>query len=130
MRFPLVLALALAVAAVGPPAASAKTVSCRVGRYFPGTPNVNPTISKLKAINLPRLMDGYAPRCLVAESMAQWAIDDFRQGHQPRKRVWLRGARWNGGHWRCKYTTVGEQRNASCRQSGHPHRRITYVLTP
>jgi hypothetical protein len=124
------LPLALLAAALFAPAAAAKTVSCEIGHYFPGRAPTSTTPQDLKAINLPRLTDGYAPRCLVAETLLNWALDDIAAGRKPRARIWARGARWNGGRWRCRYTTTGDHRNASCRQSGRPKRRVTYALHP
>ena len=72
-----------------------------------------PTIHRLRAVRLPRLTDGYAPRCLVAEAVAGLAKDrvgraarrhgvDFRVDKRP-KRVKPMGARWSGGAYRVKY---------------------------
>ena len=55
-----------------------------------------PVISQLRAINLPRRTDGYAPRCLVAETIAGQV--QRRQGSAP-LRLRIHGARWDAGTW-------------------------------
>jgi hypothetical protein len=123
MPFKLLLAL-LVLAAVAPATASADHVSCRIGYYSPGADTASPTITELRAYNLPRKTDGYAPRCLVAEAIVgkiQFRYAD--SGKLPAK-VWIYGARWNGGRWRCSYPAG----RASCRKIGKPRRRVTMDL--
>ena len=113
-RWTVVLCL-LASLALGAPAAEAATKKCKIGYYAPGLGDSRfPTIHKLRAINLPRRTNGYAPRCLVAESVAALVKDRVasaarRQGadfsferHAP-KRVRPMGARWSGGTYRVRY---------------------------
>src|SRR5687767_4790305 len=54
-----------------PSTAEARSTSCRTGYFWPGLDDERfPTIHRLRAIDLPRRTDRYAPRCLVAESVA------------------------------------------------------------
>jgi hypothetical protein len=103
VRSLLALAGASAVCLLGVAAsAGAATVRCRTGFYDPGLngPNTFPTVSRLRAVDLPRLTDGYAPRCLVAESIAGRIQTSFdRRGRLPRT-LHIYGARWDGGRWR------------------------------
>ena len=102
MPFKLLLAaLALAAgAAAAPAAAHADSVSCRVGYYIPGADTASPTVTNLRAHDLPRRTDGYAPRCLVAEAIAGRIQDRFAERGSLPARVRVYGARWNGGRWR------------------------------
>jgi hypothetical protein len=100
---------------LAPSVAEARTVKCRIGYYSPGLDDARfPTIHKLRAENLPRLTDGYAPRCLVAESVAGLVKDrveraarregvNFRFDQHAPKRATPMGARWSGGVYRVKY---------------------------
>ena len=81
-------------------------------------------MSKLRASDLPRRTDGYAPRCLVAESVAgevKRAIQDT--GERP-SQVRVFGARWNGGRWHCAYTDAA----ATCGKTGKPSRKVKFRL--
>lgn len=60
-------------------------------------------MQKLKAINLPVKTDGYAPRCLVAETIAGLVQDGFKKKGKLPQRVHPRGARWDGGVWTVSY---------------------------
>src|SRR3712207_8112787 len=51
----------------------AATVRCKPGRYLDARPN-GARIDLLRATNLPARTDGYAPRCLVAETAVQEVI--------------------------------------------------------
>jgi hypothetical protein len=114
----LVIALllsAIVVSTLTPAPAEARTVKCRIGYFSPGLDDARfPTIHKLRAVDLPRLTDGYAPRCLVAESVAGLVKDrvaraarrqgvDFRFDQHAPKRVTPMGARWSGGSYRVRY---------------------------
>jgi hypothetical protein len=117
------LLAAAATSAVAAAPVSAATVSCNAGQYqlLHGE---NPTIEALKAHNLPRKTDGYAPRCLVAEAIVGKIQFRFgRSGKLPEK-VWIYGARWNGGRWRCSYPET----RGVCRKIGKPQRRVTMDL--
>jgi hypothetical protein len=98
------IVLPLAAALLAPSAAGAQTTKCNGHTYFGIDPSAFPAIQQLRAINLPRLTDGYAPRCLVAESVAGLVQTRWRatRGHLPRL-VHPRGARWDGGIWRISY---------------------------
>jgi hypothetical protein len=84
------------------PAANAQTTLCSGERYllidegFPG-------VRVLRAIDLPVLTDGYAPRCLVAEAVAGLVQDGVQQKHRLPSVVHPRGARWDGGLWSVTY---------------------------
>jgi hypothetical protein len=114
-RAALTLGLVLAVVTLMPQAAEARSVNCEIGYYSPGLDDEQfPTIHRLRAIDLPRRTDGYAPRCLVAEAVAALVKDRVaraarRHGnhfsfaeHAPR-RVKPAGARWSGGTYRVRY---------------------------
>ena len=125
LRLPLtalLAAAALALAAAGP--ARADTITCDPGEYLL-LHGENPTIESLKAHNLPRKTDGYAPRCLVAEAIASEIQRTLQNGGKAPRKVTVYGARWNGGKWRCTYP--GGDR-ASCRKQGKPKRRVTMRL--
>lgn len=122
-RLLLIALLAVAAIAVAAAPAGADTVSCDAGEYqlLHGE---NPTIASLKAHNLPRKTDGYAPRCLVAEAIASEIQRTLQNGGSKPRKVTVYGARWSGGKWRCRYP--GER--ASCRKQGKPKRRVTMRL--
>ncbi len=117
-----ILIALLALAATAAPA-SADTITCDPGEYLL-LHGENPTIAALKAHNLPRKTDGYAPRCLVAEAIASEIQRTLQNGGAKPRTVRVYGARWNGGKWRCRYP--GER--ASCRKQGKPKRRVTMRL--
>ena len=125
MRPALLAATLAAVAALALPAsASADVVRCTVGHYAPTLAHGKPEVSRLRAVNLPRRTDGYAPRCLVAEAVAaevKRAIQDT--GERPAQ-VRAGGARWNGGRWNCAY----EGARTVCRHAGTPSRRVKFRL--
>jgi hypothetical protein len=125
MSFKTLLAFAVLLGAAAAPAtAAADHVSCRVGYYSPGADTATPTVTNLRAHNLPRRTDGYAPRCLVAEAIVGKIQFRFgRSGKLPEK-VWIYGARWNGGRWRCSYPET----RGVCRKIGKPRRRVTMDL--
>jgi hypothetical protein len=64
-------------------------------------------IFKLRIAQARRLVDGYAPRCLVAASVAASVINDQSHFFSGAARVYsVQGARWNAGSWRCTRTFV------------------------
>jgi hypothetical protein len=95
-----VVILVLAAVALTASPASAVTKSCNAHTYLGIDPNAFPAVANLRVFNLPPRTDGYAPPCLVAESVAGIVQDRWRQA--PRV-VWARGARWNGGRWHVTY---------------------------
>ncbi len=123
LRAPLIALLAAAATAVAAAPASADTVTCNPGEYqlLHGE---NPTIENLRAHNLPRKTDGYAPRCLVAEAIAADIQRTLQNGGKAPRRLFVYGARWTGGKWRCRYP--GDR--AVCRKKGKPARRVTMRL--
>jgi hypothetical protein len=115
------LALGAAVAAAP---ASADHVRCPIGQYLFGLETATPKPSKLRAHNLPRKTDGYAPRCLVAEAIvAEIQLGYGEKGRLP-ARLSVFGARWSGGRWRCSYP----EGRGVCRKIGKPRRRVTMNL--
>jgi hypothetical protein len=123
LRAPLIALLAAAATALAAAPASADTVTCNPGEYqlLHGE---NPTIAALKAHNLPRRTDGYAPRCLVAEAIASDIQQALQSGERAPRIVFAYGARWTAGKWRCRYP--GDR--AVCRKKGKPGRRVTMRL--
>jgi hypothetical protein len=109
-----------ALLAVAQPA-QAETKRCRVGYYIPGADTAQPDITKLRAHDLPRRTDGYAPRCLVAEAIVGRIQDRFERTGSLPATVRIGGAAWSGGRWDCTY---GDGR-ATCRKRGKPRRRVT-----
>lgn len=116
--------LALLVAAAP---AGAATKTCKPGRYLLVEPDKFPVVSKLRAHNLPRKTDSYAPPCLVAEAIA---ADIQRRWSRQRLRVVRpQGAQWNGGRWRCRYrqrTSGGATYQATSCRNGR--QRVTMNL--
>jgi hypothetical protein len=102
LRVPLIALLAAAATAVAAAPASADTVECAPGEYLL-IRGENPRIADLRAHNLPRKTDGYAPRCLVAEAIAADVQRALQNGERPPRTVFVYGARWTGGKWRCSY---------------------------
>jgi hypothetical protein len=64
-----------------------------------------PAVYRVTTVNLPRLTGNYAPRWLMAQSAVGIVRARITDPHLPR-RVWLRGASWNGGYWRLRYRVV------------------------
>ncbi len=94
-----VLALAAAVAALLAAApAQAATVTCKPGKYLVTAEGV----THLRATGLPVRTGGYAPRCLVAESVAAEVQIRRRASKATPKRVNVFGARWSAGKWTVK----------------------------
>lgn len=124
------LLAAVAMLAFAAPAAQA--VSCKPGKYAGVDHNAFPMVLKLEAVKLPKKTDGYAPRCLVAESVGAALQRSWREFEGP-KSVRVYGARWDGGRWRCRYRQRGDNELAwdgavaTCRQG---KRRITVVMSP
>jgi hypothetical protein len=116
------IVLILAVVPAAP--ASADHVSCPIGHYLYGLKRAKPKPSNLRAYNLPRRTDGYAPRCLVAEAVVAEIQLDYSEENGPPARLRVFGARWSAGRWRCTYPDG----RAICRKIGKPHRRVTMDL--
>jgi hypothetical protein len=131
MPLGLVVALLLGAAAAVPASAGAATKRCRVGHYLPGLEQQTaPAVSKVRAVKLPRLTDGYAPPCLVAEAVAAEVQRAYEDRGKPPKQVRVYGARWDGGSWRCRYVNAaGGVEHATCRKTGK-RRSVTMDLRP
>jgi len=124
LRVPLIALLAAAATAVAAAPASADTVTCAPGEYLL-LRGENPRITDLKAHNLPRKTDGYAPRCLVAEAIAAEIQRALQNGEKAPRTVSTYGAQWSSGKWKCSYPA---QDRATCKKKGKPKRRITMRL--
>lgn len=113
----LAAAFAAAIVTVPAIAAPAGRVKCSGNRYGAIDPAAFPAIRNEIAVGLPRLTSGYAPRCLVADSIGG-SIQQFWRHHQRLPhRLMVRGARWDAGRWRLGYRR---------RRSGdNPYRRAT-----
>jgi hypothetical protein len=99
------------------------TRSCTGRAYRLIDPNAFPTIRQLRTFNLPRLTDGYAPRCLVAESIAGFV--QTRRGRPRRFRVG--GARWYAGIWVVRRTIVRTPNGGYARfRATHGRQRVTF----
>ena len=123
-RVPLIALLAAAATAVAAAPASADTVTCAPGEYLL-LRGENPRITDLKAHNLPRKTDGYAPRCLVAEAIAAEIQRALQNGEKAPRTVSTYGAQWSSGKWKCSYPA---QDRATCKKKGKPRRRVTMRL--
>jgi hypothetical protein len=123
-RVTLIALLATAATAVAAAPASAGTVTCAPGEYLL-LRGENPRITDLKAHNLPRKTDGYAPRCLVAEVIAADIQRALQNGEKAPRTVFAWGARWTGGKWKCRYPAEDK---ASCRKKKKPKQRVTMRL--
>jgi hypothetical protein len=120
----LIALLAVAATVVAAAPASADTVTCAPGEYLL-IGGENPRIADLRAHNLPRKTDGYAPRCLVAEAIAAEVQHALQDGKQAPRTVSVFGARWRSGKWRCSYP---DDEHVSCKKTHKPKRRITFRL--
>lgn len=75
-------------------------VRLRGNRYWAIDPAGFPAIQNVRAINLPRLTTGYAPRCLVADSVAGVIQYFWSQHHRFRRTEQIHSARWDAGNQR------------------------------
>lgn len=113
------------------PAALAQTTSCKNNRYFAVDPTAFPGVEHIRAINLPRLTTGYAPRCLVAESIGGDIQYFFSQHSRFPRSLEIHGARWDAGTWRLRYTRRQFASGAQYRHAvaSHGRQRVTMDLT-
>jgi hypothetical protein len=93
----------IAAVAVCAPAAVAQTTRCSGKQYDLIRNNQKPTVKNIAAVNLPRLTDGYAPRCLVAEAIGGDVQIFFFQHHRLPRSMHEFGAQWDGGVWKLSY---------------------------
>jgi hypothetical protein len=119
----LVAVCVLLLAATG---ASAQTTRCNGNHYLLIDTHGSPSVANIVATGLPRLTDGYAPRCLVAEAVAADVQQFHRLHHRYPKSLHTYGAQWDGGVWKFSYVTrkAGSERyqHATATQGA---RRIT-----
>jgi hypothetical protein len=118
-----VAACALLIGATG---ANAQTTRCNGNHYLLIDGHGSPSVSNIVAVGLPRLTDGYAPGCLVAEALAGDVQQFHRLHHRYPKSLHTYGAQWDGGVWKFSYVTrtAGSKRyqHATAR---HGARRVT-----
>jgi hypothetical protein len=93
---------AIAAGAMAAPASvsASSTTTIKLPRYHQ---TIFPAVRTVRAENLPRLTDGYAPRWLVASTAV-----GLIQHDGTRSRVCMRGARWDAGCWRVRHRFVFE----------------------
>lgn len=66
-------------------------------------PGARLQIESLRALNVPRLTSRYAPRCLVAQSLAGLVQSRWEKSGRLPTKLKVYGARWNAGTWRLSY---------------------------
>lgn len=110
--------------------ASAQTTRCSGHQFLLIDKSAFPGIAKLRALNLPRLTSGYAPRCLVAEAIAGDIQFYFRQHSRFPHTVKPRGARWEGGPWTMTYVVrhLNEQQGVQYDYAVGRHGRQTVTM--
>jgi hypothetical protein len=84
--------------------AGQKPTQCYGSKYAPFPRG---TVRHLVAYRLPKLTDGYAPRCLVAEQIAEIVQGAFADGARIPRHVRTQGARWEGPRWAIHYRRRG-----------------------
>ena len=105
-------------------AASSVAQSCTGRAYGLINRTAFPSVYRLRAFNLPRLTDGYAPRCLVAEGLA--GNVQSRLGAPGTYRVG--GARWYAGKWQVRRTFVPTRDGGYAKFTAtHGAQRITFL---
>lgn len=99
----------VALAGTAPANANAATVKCR---------------HDVAAHNLPAKTYGYAPPCLVAETIEAHVMQapGFPKFAHPQ------GARWTAGKWRVRYrwNEAYDEADVIARRIGHPRQRVTF----
>lgn len=125
-------AAALLALAVAPASAEAKTGRCPLPKYGLVDPSAFPGVQNLRVRNVPTASD-YAPPCLVAESVAALIQEGFAESPGPFPRtVRPRGARWDGGRYRCRYERRQGEDNpyehATCTSVRRASRKVTMDL--
>ena len=100
------LAFALCLGAFAfPSAADGATVKCRGWKY--AMPPGHPQITALTVFMKAKRVSGYAPRCLVGESVATTLERRSRQHLKTFRVINVYGARWNAGRFGCRATHKG-----------------------
>jgi hypothetical protein len=140
----LTLTLVMTVALAGS-ADAASYRSCKIGYYSPDLDEGFPGVARLRIAMRSKLADGYAPRCLVAESVAsavQFRVgENIGEGVEPDgplsprifpRRVRVSGARWSVGIFRCSYrwlhTDESPLIDVQCSHTGKDASRVRFVL--
>ena len=106
MKRKLITALMLAGALVVPATADASVKHCDDVKH------AYPYLYDVRAADMPRLTSGYAPRCLVARTLAA----HVQHGGPGRSRIM--GARWDAGTWRVRSRWVGAREVYTGRNGG------------
>lgn len=131
----LIAVFAVAAAARPASASASSVVKCNGHTFGMIDESSFPGIDKLRAHNLPRRTDGYAPRCLVAESVAGMVQTKWGNGVGFPQRVRVMGARWYAGYWRVRYrqVTVHSPEGGdwtygavTATRIGHPRQHVTF----
>ena len=100
--------------------------SCHFGDYGSETETLGP--ERLRITSTKRRIDGYAPLCLVAESVADGWTRVLKNG----KKFRVMGARWDGGYYACIYRNRVDAIFATvvCRHSNAKYRaRVNFRIT-
>jgi hypothetical protein len=128
----LFLAITVALALVFPTSAGAHTIACKPGAFGGVDRDAFPSVGFLRAINLPRRTDGYAPRCLVSDSIGGLIQVGYERRRRLPARVHPGGARWDGGVWRLRYELRQGEYNpyehAVATKVGHPRQHVAMDL--
>ena len=126
MAVSIILLMLLFVAAVDS-TAEASTVKCRSGHFSPGLYALD-----LRAHDLPRRTDHYAPRCLVAEAAAGVIARRWERTLKAPRSIRVYGARWNGGRWsvRVQWKVLRPEYTSPdpCFTITQGRKRITFIL--
>jgi hypothetical protein len=123
------LTFAAVLALAAPAGASAKTVNCPGDEYDLIDADAFPVFGDLRAVNLPKKTSGYAPPCLVAETVAQEIQMSYEEPAEFTPEVHPFGASWDGGKYRCKYREKQGESNpyvaVTCTSRKKKSRKIT-----
>ena len=84
------------------PAAASVTHVTLTEQRCPTTSATFPGIYGARLVNVPKLTYGYAPRWLLVCGAAGQIQYAWASSKPTPKRIWLRGARWDGGVWRVR----------------------------
>jgi hypothetical protein len=119
----IVVAASVALVADVANAAPSVSRSCSGRTYGLIDRHAFPRIGLLRTFNLPRLTDGYAPRCLVAERIA--GNVQAKAGKPGRYRVG--GARWYAGVWVVRRTIIRTRDGGYAKFTAtHGTQRVTF----
>jgi hypothetical protein len=132
-RLSLFLAAAVAALALVPAtgeAAKLKYHNCDGKKYWLIKDAKNPAIELLRIKMRKSKADGYAPRCLVAESTASMVHNEAYDGGTPPAKVTVFGARWTVGDYKCTYEAKTGYTQAQCVHTGKNANTVRFRLVP